>query len=215
MLVLLAAGFGVWVFERRANPEQFGGSAARGLGEGFWWSAVTMTTVGYGDRAPVTPGGRVVALVWMFTSVIVIASFTASIAASVTVQNLERDLLNERRMANLRLAVVRDSRAESWAREKGMRWRDHDSLPSAAAALAAGSADAVLHDAPILRHFVQREAERSLEVVPGTVVRDDYAFALPAGSALRKPVNVALLSILRGPLWQSIRERYLGVQDSE
>ena len=38
----------------------------------FWWAAVTMTTVGYGDKTPVTTGGRIVGLVWMFTSVIVI-----------------------------------------------------------------------------------------------------------------------------------------------
>ena len=58
--VLLLAAFGVWLFERKANAEQFGGSPARGLGAAFWWSAVTMTTVGYGDKAPQTKGGRLV-----------------------------------------------------------------------------------------------------------------------------------------------------------
>ena len=72
-VVLLAAGFGVWLFERKANAEQFGGPPAHGLGAAFWWSAVTMTTVGYGDKSPRTVGGRLVALVWMFTSVIIIS----------------------------------------------------------------------------------------------------------------------------------------------
>ena len=87
-LVLLLVGLLVWLFERKKNPEQFGGSAGQGIGSGFWWSAVTMTTVGYGDKAPVSAGGRVVGLVWMFVSIITISGFTAAIASSVTVNQL-------------------------------------------------------------------------------------------------------------------------------
>ena len=65
-LVLLGVGALVWWFEHKKNPQQFNGSAARGIGSGFWWSAVTMTTVGYGDKAPVTLAGRILGLIWMF-----------------------------------------------------------------------------------------------------------------------------------------------------
>jgi len=88
-LVLLGVGALVWWFERKKNPAQFGGRTAKGVGSGFWWSAVTMTTVGYGDKAPVTSGGRAVALVWMFVSIIVISTFTAAITSSLTVSKLE------------------------------------------------------------------------------------------------------------------------------
>jgi voltage-gated potassium channel len=32
-------------------------------GDGAWWSFVSITTVGYGDRYPVTPVGRIIGLV--------------------------------------------------------------------------------------------------------------------------------------------------------
>jgi ABC-type amino acid transport substrate-binding protein len=69
-------------------PEQFGGSAAEGIGSSFWWAAVTMTTVGYGDKAPVSLPGRLIGLVWMFAGLIMVASFTAAITSSLTVSNL-------------------------------------------------------------------------------------------------------------------------------
>ena len=78
-LVLLLVGLLVWLFERKKNPEQFGGSVGQGIGSGFWWSAVTMTTVGYGDKAPVSAAGRVIGLVWMFVSIITISGFLSLI----------------------------------------------------------------------------------------------------------------------------------------
>ena len=87
--LLLVVATLVWLLERRRNPEQFGGPAAHGIGSSFWWSAVTMTTVGYGDKAPRTVGGRLVALIWMFTALIVVSSFTAAITTTLTVGTLQ------------------------------------------------------------------------------------------------------------------------------
>ena len=57
-LVLLIVGILVWLFERKLNHEHFGGNAIQGIGSGFWFAAVTMTAVGYGDKHPKTIGGR-------------------------------------------------------------------------------------------------------------------------------------------------------------
>ena len=39
----------------------------------FWWAVVTMTTVGYGDCYPVSPGGKVVTIFTMLTGVLILA----------------------------------------------------------------------------------------------------------------------------------------------
>ncbi len=50
-------------------------------GDAVWWTLVTMTTVGYGDRFPVTPQGRVAAVFVMLSGVAligVLASFLSN-----------------------------------------------------------------------------------------------------------------------------------------
>jgi voltage-gated potassium channel len=75
VLVLLAGGLAMYGLERGAN-RQFAGPA-----DGVWWAMVTLTTVGYGDRYPVTGAGRLVAGLVMLVGVGLVGTFTAKIAA--------------------------------------------------------------------------------------------------------------------------------------
>ena len=45
------------------------------------WGFVTVTTVGYGDYTPVTIGGRVVAVIIMFTGAAAVGAVTAAVAS--------------------------------------------------------------------------------------------------------------------------------------
>lgn len=51
------------------------------IGDALWWSSVTVMTVGYGDRYPVTTTGRLVAVALMVVGVALVGSVTAAIAA--------------------------------------------------------------------------------------------------------------------------------------
>lgn len=53
-------------------------------GDALWWAVVTITTVGYGDKYPVTTGGRITAVFVMFAGVGIIGAL-ASILASVLI----------------------------------------------------------------------------------------------------------------------------------
>lgn len=206
-LVLLGAGFAAWLFERKKNPDQFGGSAAEGLGAGFWWSAVTMTTVGYGDKAPITLGGRLVALVWMFASIIIISSFTAAIASSLTVRSLDHSIGGPEDLRRHQAAVLAGSTSESYLAGLRVRTLSFTSLAEAFEALGAGEIDAVVHDRPILQHYA---AETGTFVLPATFHRQDYGIALPLNSELRQRINVRILNRVPGPWWDRKKEEYLG-----
>jgi ABC-type amino acid transport substrate-binding protein len=207
--VLLAVGVLVWFFERRRNP-QFGGSPAEGIGSGLWWSAVTMTTVGYGDKAPQTTGGRALALVWMFASVIVISSFTAAIASALTVGELDGKVKGKDDLGRVRVVTVEGSTSAAYLRDRGDDFVPVGDLRDALRELAEGKADAVVYDEPILRYFVKQEFAESLVVLPGTFQRQDYGIALPSGSPLRESLNRDLLRHLQGPAWRATLVRYIG-----
>lgn len=80
-ILIGAIGFTVWYFERKKNPDQFRPNH-KGIWDGLWWSAITMTTVGYGDKSPKSRGGKLIALVWMFSGIIFISGFTGSLLPS-------------------------------------------------------------------------------------------------------------------------------------
>lgn len=51
------------------------------IGDALWWAVTTITTVGYGDRYPVTAVGRLVAAALMVFGIALLGVLTASIAA--------------------------------------------------------------------------------------------------------------------------------------
>lgn len=59
--------------------------------DALWWSVVTITTVGYGDRYPVTDGGRIVAAVLMVAGVGLFGTFTGFVASVFVEPDIKRE----------------------------------------------------------------------------------------------------------------------------
>lgn len=208
VVILAAAAFGVWLCERRANPEQFGGGGLGGFGSAFWWSAVTMTTVGYGDKAPRTAGGRAIAIVWMFISVVMASSLTAHIASSLTLTRFEGRIHGPADLPRFTVATVDRSSAADYLRSREVAIVPCASLADALAAVESGKAEACVYDAPLLKYRITRYSD--LMVLPGTFEERNYAIALPLGSPLRKAVNLSLLRYVQSESWRRLQTGYLG-----
>lgn len=213
VLVLFFTGFLIWLFERKRNEAQFGGKSAKGLGHAFWWSAVTMTTVGYGDKAPVTVGGRTIALFWMFLSVVIISGFTGAIASSLTLASFRSPVEGPDDLPRVRVAALAGSATTEVLDLRSVGYRAFASVEEALDALEDEEIEAVVHDEPILQYLVKQRAEagdEALELVAETFEVESYAFALPQGSPLREPLNRRILERLSGPFWREAQRRYLG-----
>ncbi len=73
VLMIFAA---ITVLQFETLPE----SNIKNAGDAFWWAFVTVTTVGYGDKFPITTEGRVVACILMAAGVGLFGSLTGFVA---------------------------------------------------------------------------------------------------------------------------------------
>ena len=143
--LLCVSGLFIYIFERRRNREQFGGSFWWGLGAGIWWSIVTLTTVGYGDKAPKTAAGRMIAVMWMLSGILVISAFTAAITSALTVGQLRSRLSGPGDLPRVRVATVADSTSQSYLLSRHIRYHKYAELADALSALDEGQVDAVVY----------------------------------------------------------------------
>src|SRR5699024_7333747 len=110
----------------------------------------------------------------------------------------------------VRVATVAASTSGHWLKEHNDPFQEAETLDDALASLAAGKVDAVIFDKPLLRWKIQQNHAGNLKVLPLTLERQDYAFALPAGSALREPIDAALLTRINSAGWSQLVKGYLG-----
>mgnify|MGYP003339339825 FL=1 len=60
--------------------------------DAIWWAFVTITTVGYGDRYPISTEGRFVASFLIIFGVIMLATITGALAAWILEQQIDEDI---------------------------------------------------------------------------------------------------------------------------
>jgi len=215
LVLLLLVGAAIWRIERLANPEQFDRAPRQGLIDGIWWAAVTMTTVGYGDKAPRTNGGRLFAGIWMFAAVVLVSIFTAQVTAALTVSSLHGRVRGPADLAHVHVGALADSPAQlQLKRQFGVAAAGYDSLPNALNELASGKIDAFVASRPLLRHVVANNFAGTLRVLGSSFLRQDYAIALPLASPLRKPINASMLRFVQTDAWDTILRAYLSEEQS-
>ncbi|GLZ51150.1 potassium channel family protein [Actinomycetospora sp. NBRC 106378] len=110
-LVGFVAALAVYEAERDA-PD----ASITSFGEAAWWVLTTITTVGYGDRYPVTTEGRLVAAGLMLGGIAILGTVTAAIATWFLEQIGARDVAealhpDEPSETELLLAEIRALRA--------------------------------------------------------------------------------------------------------
>lgn len=207
----LIVGLVIWLFERHHN-EHFGGSAAKGLSSGVWWSTVAMTQRYAGEMGPRSLAGRIVAIVWMVGSIVAIAIFTASVTSSLTIRHLQGNVHEVSDLSSARVGAATGTSTEDTLAMLRIPYREYATPIDGLKALRSHSLDAFVYDKPLLAWIIHTQFPSSVELIQTTFETQEYAFALPIGSALEKPLNVAILQAVESDWWQPTVFRYVGSQ---
>ena len=189
----------------------FAGRPLQGIGSGFWWAGVTTVGVGYGDKVPITFWGRLVALFWMFISLVLITALTAFVTAKLALGEFGR-VQGPASLHNARVGSVEGSAGNDLLRREGVSPRLYPSPSAAIGALLSGEVTAVVYGSVVLRYYADRDPSQRIQVLPGTLEALSFAFPLPDGSPLRARINTALRRILAESHWRDVRTRYLAAR---
>jgi polar amino acid transport system substrate-binding protein len=199
----------VWFLERR-NPTGMLSHQTYypGIFESCWWAATTLAT--QADQMPRVALARLVAVLWMFASVIFIAYFTATVTSNLTLAQLRGEINGPQDLPGKRAASVKGSTAAAYLRQQNVDVREFVRIEEAFQSLQAGEADAVVYDAPVLLHFASNEGKGKVHTV-GTIFRkENYGIVFPNQSRLRKPVNEVLLKLKENGTYDRLYEKWFG-----
>jgi polar amino acid transport system substrate-binding protein len=209
MLVLI--GTAMWMIERRHPSAQGSESSVVTLRDGLYWAIVTMTTVGYGDKTPKSTVGRVIAVSWMFASLVWVSLLSTSLVSRLTAERVEsRDLVASIDLAKKKLAAVAQSSGAEYLDQHHLSYVKFSNLPDALDSLAGGKSEAVVNSVGALQYLISKRHAGTEEMPQGLLAPAYMAIALPEHSPLKRPIDEALVRITSDPEWISIEERFFG-----
>ena len=208
-VAVLVCAHMIWWLERHSNPD-FAVPYRRGIWDSFYWSVVTMSTVGYGDKVARGTRGRMLALVWIALGTLVFASFTAAIASSLAVSELRSGISGPSDLRGRRVATVAHSAAETYLPTIGVGPVLVDRIDEAYLLLG-DEVDAVVFDAPVLQFHAAREGAGEVATVDTDFQRVQYGLMLSEDDAeLRERINIALLNLIESGVYGRLHDGWFG-----
>lgn len=91
--VLSLIPFGSFVIFSIESPNE--NSEIKTLLDAFWWSTSTITTVGYGDIVPTTDSGKIFAMFYMFTGIVIAGTYVTIVGTRFYKKRFEPSIEHE------------------------------------------------------------------------------------------------------------------------
>lgn len=212
-VAMLAISLLLWFAERHHGTGHFHGGIT-GIGSALWFAAVTMTTVGYGDKTPATIAGRIIAVFWMIFGVVLVSAFTATVTSNMASTQLSNSIESVSDFNNLSCGALRGSLSAQILRRIGVMTHEYENIPDAFEDLAAGKIEAVVGDRNTLSYVRREFAGRKPPVrinIPAFRLREAFlAIPIHEGHKDYKQINEAMLQFTMSEDWLELLRRWTG-----
>jgi len=211
-LTLLTAHI-LWLIERGINSDCFPATYFAGVGEAIWWSVATIITGGCENKAPLSLLGRLVAVAWMLGSIVLVATFTATLASQMTTESIAGVITGPDGLPHHTVATVKGTAAVEALREAQAIAVPCETIDSAIAVAARGEAEAVVFDSPVLAYKIRNMPKCPVQLVGPVFEHQDYGIAIPSGSDLREKINRSLLAISESGRLAELNKKWFGEKE--
>lgn len=206
----LLIAYGCWRLERGRGNEFFSQGPASGFYQALLWS-VHLVFAGRGDPFTLRHrGGQLLVFLLTFSGATVVSGITAVITSALTLEGIDQRIRSVDELKSKTLGVMASGRAREWVLAEHLSRVQLRSWPEVQRKLDERGFDALVHDRDILEYLVKERLLRDVRVEPVSFSPQAYAFALPPGSAWRKPIDVSLLAVQESAGWAGLKARYLG-----
>lgn len=209
--VLLISGILVWWIEK--NHDQSSTSTSiKTFADGLWWAAVTMTTVGYGDKVPNSKAGKVMGIIWIFTSIILLSLFTANASAILNRSVEEIPIQTKEDLRGVTVGAVQKSSGEEYLLREHIEYKRFENINLALDALLKDEIDCVVSNVLVIQYLNKHDKRyfNQLAIASNWLLRNNMGIALPEESSLKEPIDRVLLQLISENKWQQALYEYLG-----
>ena len=181
-----------------------------GVFRAMYWAATTLMS--QGDQAPRYWLARALAVLWMFVGIIFIASYTAQLTTTLTVQHIRGAINGPNDLPDKQVATLTGSSAVAYLEQHGVVVREFAQNRNVFQALLDGDADAVVEGSAGLDYYATHGGKDRVKMVGPEFNPNDVGFVFPVDSPLRRRVDGALLAMREDGTYQRIYDRWFGTQ---
>lgn len=158
--------------------------------------------------------GRTLAAFLAVGSTVMIASITALLASTFTLDQMHSKISGPQDLAEVKVGVMEASTSFEYLQERDINGHTFGDRQELLNALDSGKLDAVVGDDAVLKYKIKMAQAQgryeTLSVLPFTFEKQNYAFALPDESPHVELLNQALLAVLDTAQWKAEIARYIG-----
>jgi polar amino acid transport system substrate-binding protein len=211
LLVLIIAGHLIWLSEKggEINGNAFSEKYWPGVFEGMYWTVITASTIGYGDKVPQRFLGRVVAMLLVLIFLPLFTCFIVQLSSDINLNSQINDIWTYKDLRSKhKVGAIQHTTSEQFLLQHNVQPYLFPCVNDACNALYRRELDAFIYDSSLLMYFAKHEGKGKVCVVDKFAIQN-YGIVVVQDSPLRERINLALLSLKPEEL-ESLNNKWFG-----
>ena len=135
---------------------------------------------------------RLVAMVWYTVALAMLIIMTVEITTVTILTEQNESITSVSDLAFKKVGVIQGSTSEAYLRSINVKTDSYAKIIPLFNAIESGSLDVVVHDAPVISHYVKTQSDGNVRIAGDLFNKEQYGIALPTGSVYTEQINQTL-----------------------